>query len=193
MKSNNHDRKLRIVRSGQFEKMYERIQTATKTQTQVELAKLLNIQQSSISDAKRRGSIPPDWVLKLFENHKVNPNWIKYGQEPMLLPEGSLESIPKDQLFSCASLGALISELIMRLSPDDLKEDVSRTLCMKYFTLQPTDTLRDVISRVLPGDIASRLCDHIFHMLHPPRDEGDKACIEVKEGPSPRHTSGKCE
>jgi hypothetical protein len=53
--------------------------------------------QSSLSGAKRWGSIPPDWVLKIFESHRVNPEWIKNNQEPMLLREGSHEPVQKNK------------------------------------------------------------------------------------------------
>jgi hypothetical protein len=66
--------------------------------------------QSSLSDAKRWGSIPPDWVLELFESHRVNPDWLTVCQEPMLLPRGNLESIPKDALFSSEDMGDCVSD-----------------------------------------------------------------------------------
>ena len=50
-----------------FTEIYERIKLVTNCRTQVELAELLNIRQSSISDAKRRDSVPGDWYMKLFE------------------------------------------------------------------------------------------------------------------------------
>ena len=62
-----------------FQETYERICEVTGARTQVELANLLAIRQSSISDAKRRNSIPADWYMKLFEKLGINPNWLKYG------------------------------------------------------------------------------------------------------------------
>lgn len=32
--------------------------------------------QSSVSDAKRRQSIPAEWRVKLFEKKRINPEWI---------------------------------------------------------------------------------------------------------------------
>ncbi len=68
-----------------FLEAYERIKFATHTKTQVELAQVLDIRQSSISDAKRRNSVPSDWVMKLFEKFGLNPDWIKQGIGPMYL------------------------------------------------------------------------------------------------------------
>lgn len=68
-----------------FDQVFERIKSATNTRTQVELAEVLGIRQSSISDAKRRNSVPADWYLKLFEQYGLNPDWLKIGQGPMYL------------------------------------------------------------------------------------------------------------
>ncbi len=68
-----------------FLEAYERIKFATHTRTQVELAQVLEIRQSSISDAKRRDSVPADWIMKLFEKFGLNPDWLKQGVGPMYL------------------------------------------------------------------------------------------------------------
>ncbi|WP_297826664.1 helix-turn-helix domain-containing protein [uncultured Desulfovibrio sp.] len=68
-----------------FAEIYERIKLATSSRTQVELAEVLDIRQSSISDAKRRNSVPGDWYMKLFEKYGLNPDWLKWGIGPMYL------------------------------------------------------------------------------------------------------------
>ena len=68
-----------------FDEVFERIKAATGTRTQVELAEVLDIRQSSISDAKRRNSVPSDWYMKLFEQFGLNPDWLKKGSGPMYL------------------------------------------------------------------------------------------------------------
>lgn len=68
-----------------FDEVFERIKLATNTRTQVELAEVLDIRQSSISDAKRRNSVPSDWYMKLFEKFGLNPDWLKKGSGPMYL------------------------------------------------------------------------------------------------------------
>ena len=68
-----------------FTEVFERIKQATSTRTQVELAEVLDIRQSSISDAKRRNSVPSDWYMKLFEKYGLNPDWLKHGTRPMYL------------------------------------------------------------------------------------------------------------
>lgn len=68
-----------------FDDVFDRIQRATGRRTQVALAELLDIRQSSISDAKRRNSIPAEWFMKLFEKFGLNPDWLKSGTGPMYL------------------------------------------------------------------------------------------------------------
>lgn len=68
-----------------FEEAMERIKKSTGARTQVQLAEVLDVRQSSISDAKRRCSVPSDWFLKLYRSHGLNPNWLSDGHEPIYL------------------------------------------------------------------------------------------------------------
>ena len=68
-----------------FAEVFERIKIATNTKTQHEVSIVLGIRQSSISDAKRRNSVPPDWCLKLFTRFGLSPDWIIKGHGPMYL------------------------------------------------------------------------------------------------------------
>lgn len=58
----------------------ERFFEAAGCRTQTELAEFLGIRQSSIADAKKRASIPPDWLLKLLNQKGINPSWVITGQ-----------------------------------------------------------------------------------------------------------------
>lgn len=75
-----------------FDEILDRIKRSTGVRTQVELAAILGIRQSSISDAKRRDSVPADWYLKLFRSHGLNPDWLSEGIEPMFLKPGLAEA-----------------------------------------------------------------------------------------------------
>jgi hypothetical protein len=68
-----------------FEAAMERIKVVTGCYTQVTLAEVLEIRQSSISDAKRRASIPDGWLVTLLRSHKVLPDWILTGEGPQYL------------------------------------------------------------------------------------------------------------
>lgn len=85
-----------------FDEAFERIKKATDMRTQVEIAKLLDIRQSSISDAKRRQSIPDSWLIKLYQIYNLNPNWIIDGELPQFLGEqrgGALQVREPGELY----------------------------------------------------------------------------------------------
>jgi len=65
-----------------FHAAMTRIKDATGATTQVQLAEILGVRQPSISDAKRRGSIPADWLLKLLCLFGLWPDWVLTGQGP---------------------------------------------------------------------------------------------------------------
>ncbi len=64
------------VVSSAFDAQYQRVLEAAECRTQVELADFLEVRQSSVSDAKRRQSIPAEWRVKLYEKNRINPDWI---------------------------------------------------------------------------------------------------------------------
>jgi SOS-response transcriptional repressor LexA len=76
------------VKPDTFDGAYARIRSATHTRTQTEVAKLLGIKQSSISDAKKKNTIPDGWLVTLYRACGLEPDWILYGQEPVCRREG---------------------------------------------------------------------------------------------------------
>ena len=89
----------RKVRVYHFDQALERIKKATGARTQVQLAEILGIRQSSISDAKRRNSVPADWYLKLYRIYGLNPDWLADSIEPVYLKPG-MGKFPAEQLVS---------------------------------------------------------------------------------------------
>ena len=81
-----------------FEEALERIKKATGARTQVQLAEVLDVRQSSISDAKRRCSIPAEWFLKLYRSHGLDPDWLAEGVEPVYI-NASKAKVPADTLL----------------------------------------------------------------------------------------------
>lgn len=63
----------------------QRFFEAAGCRTQAELAEFLGIKQPSISDAKKRGTIPSDWLLTSLRKKGVNPQWILTGQGARML------------------------------------------------------------------------------------------------------------
>lgn len=102
-----------------------RVFEAANCRTQEELANLLGIRQSAISDAKRRGSVPSEWLVCLFRLRNVNPEWVLTGCGPRFLDKGNghdsrqyPERAPKPSpdLLRLFSSKALADELVRRTS-----------------------------------------------------------------------------
>ncbi|WP_285905723.1 helix-turn-helix domain-containing protein [Pseudodesulfovibrio pelocollis] len=64
---------------GRFEGAMGRIRQVFGVRTQVELAERLGVRQSSVSDAKRRCSIPAEWLLTIWRATGASPDWIMEG------------------------------------------------------------------------------------------------------------------
>lgn len=77
----------RAAASRIFDTAMERIRATTGLRTQVELAAALDIRQSSISDARRRDSIPDSWLVKLLLDYGLSPLWIESGQGAVYLKD----------------------------------------------------------------------------------------------------------
>lgn len=72
-----------------FDEQYSRLHLVTGTRTQVELAAFLGVRQSAISDAKRRRTIPSDWLVVLMRKKNVHPEWILTGNGPACIVQPS--------------------------------------------------------------------------------------------------------
>lgn len=86
-----------------FQKVLSRIRMVTGTRTQVELAAVLEIRQSSVSDACRRSTVPPQWYLTLLTKLGVNPLWVEHGTEPQYLL-GPRRVAVSDEMDACGCL-----------------------------------------------------------------------------------------
>lgn len=94
-----------------FPAAYARLQLVTNTRTQSELAAVLGIRQSSISDAKRRRDIPASWLLAVLKRYRVNPEWIQTGYGSQYLT-GEDEQ-PLDELrVNWHALGSEIEHIV---------------------------------------------------------------------------------
>jgi hypothetical protein len=92
------------VKPDNFEDAYARIQFATKARTQTEIAALLGIKQSSISDAKKKNTIPDGWLVTLYRAYSLEPDWIVYGQLPATKrDDGSLAAGVRESAVSYAT------------------------------------------------------------------------------------------
>ena len=66
-----------------FEAVYARMLFAAGVRTQTELARILDMKQASISEAKKRGSIPAEWCMRLYDACGVSFDWQRFGIGPV--------------------------------------------------------------------------------------------------------------
>lgn len=64
-----------------FEDRIERIMIATKSYSDTDLARALEITPQSVTAAKRKGKIPPFWYEFISNKFKISADWLLYGGE----------------------------------------------------------------------------------------------------------------
>lgn len=99
--------------SKSFETRLQRLMEAAGTTKEAELARILEINQSSVAAARKRRQLPPAWIEKIAEKFRVNANWLFFGEGSMAL-EGGTNYLAKNQ--SCDVNLILIPLVEARLS-----------------------------------------------------------------------------
>ena len=69
----------------EFDAVYARMLFVSRRRTQAELAELLNLQQGSISEAKKRGIIPLSWCVRISDLFNVHMDWLRFGEPPVFV------------------------------------------------------------------------------------------------------------
>lgn len=107
-----------------------RVFEVTGCRTQLELAHLLGIRQSSVSDAKKRNSVPAEWMIKLLLERGVNPVWIMTGVgTKYMLPNTSLERAPAPHLAAPIPTGnenAIMRDILRCFPAQHLVNELKR-------------------------------------------------------------------
>lgn len=84
---------------GGFEGFFSRASRAAGIASQAELAALLGVHRSAVTQAKKKDAVPKAWVLTLSRRAGVDPDWLEYGRPPRVPRrgegEGDFESVPK--------------------------------------------------------------------------------------------------
>ena len=88
------------MKSSRFESFLQRVFRTTDMTTQTELAAVLQINRSAITQARKKDTVPARWILQLFRTFGLNPLWLETGKgEPYLKPspaeEAEFKHIPK--------------------------------------------------------------------------------------------------
>jgi phage repressor protein C with HTH and peptisase S24 domain len=63
-----------------FDEIIQRVFDATGIDSQTELARVLQINRSAVTQARKKGSVPDRWLLQLYRKFGLNPEWLENGQ-----------------------------------------------------------------------------------------------------------------
>ncbi len=134
------------VVSSAFDAQYQRVFEAAGCKTQVELADFLEVRQSSVSDAKRRQSIPAEWRVKLYEKNRINPEWILRGEGGKYLIPTDAE-LPKSHVVRVTevrppqecSVQELFSEMVRRVLREPDLETVQKEVADTWMQVKKPD------------------------------------------------------
>jgi SOS-response transcriptional repressor LexA len=89
-----------------FDEFYQRLTHKGLIGSQQELAGMLGVNRSAVTQAKRRGVVPEGWVWKLAKRLGVDPDWLEGGVEGGRLGGEDFAAVPKVQARLCAGGGS---------------------------------------------------------------------------------------
>ena len=135
-----------------FEAVYARMLFAAGIRTQTELARLLDMKQASISEAKKRGSIPAEWCMRLYDSFGIRFDWQRFGTGPVY-DAAKLEEIERFRRGEWISPPCQTDPLQLHepQTPLYLYEEKNETSV--YSTIQfPDGSFAEVMRRAFPSD-----------------------------------------
>ncbi len=106
-----------------------RVFEAANCRTQEELAGLLGIRQSAVSDAKRRKSVPSEWLVCLFRLRSVNPEWVLTGCGPKYLNKGNGQNSGMQQERNAKPSAAMLHLFSTKDLADELVRRAGTPAC----------------------------------------------------------------
>ena len=71
-----------MTKTKEFEEVFGRLRELG-IKTQQNLAEVLKITQSAVSDAKKRGSFPKNWASIISKTYNCSLDWLLTGQKPI--------------------------------------------------------------------------------------------------------------
>ena len=94
-----------------FDIFFERVTQATGLRTLSDLADLLRVNRSAVTQARKKDSVPATWLLHLYRQKGLNPSWLEGGPGPDIVapdPQGNqrYRAVPKVKARLCAGGGS---------------------------------------------------------------------------------------
>ena len=95
----------------EFDNFLQRVYEAAGIDSQTDLARVLQVNRSAVTQARKKGAIPDRWLLQLFRAYGLNPEWLETGRGSTFLgakqvQASEFEKIPKVSARLCAGNGS---------------------------------------------------------------------------------------
>ncbi|TIH13244.1 helix-turn-helix transcriptional regulator [Marinifilum sp. JC120] len=62
-----------------FDSFFERVKSQTDISTQAQLARELGVGRAAVSLVKKKGTVPPRWILELSVRYNLDSTWLESG------------------------------------------------------------------------------------------------------------------
>jgi len=143
------------------DRLIRRIQDATGITSQSELARELGINRSGITHARNKNQIPEKWVIKLYRQFGLHPEWIESGTGPVFMhktgeDDAEFKHIPKVAARLSAGSGSF-----------DCDDQVGEYLAFSAAWLGKKGSSRSMVAMEVFG-----------HSMEPVIKEGDTVLID---------------
>ena len=94
-----------------FDQVIDRVFKATGIESQTELARVLQVNRSAVTQARKKGCVPDRWLLLLYREFGLSPEWLETGLGNVFLKrssrdESAFKKIPKVTARICAGSGS---------------------------------------------------------------------------------------
>jgi phage repressor protein C with HTH and peptisase S24 domain len=92
-----------------FDSFFQRLTERLRIGSQSELARVLGVNRSAITQAKQRNAVPYSWIVALARRFDLDPDWLASGHGRVMPPrtsESVYQHIPKVQARLCAGGGS---------------------------------------------------------------------------------------
>lgn len=102
-----------------FEEKMKRLFIAARVKSDTELAEILNIKPPSVAGARKRQTVPGDWIEKIAKSYFISADWLLFGRGSMhpaetpqtLKTQTEMPTLRHEVVVSCARCNELKAEL----------------------------------------------------------------------------------
>ena len=144
-----------------FDIFFKRVADATGLRTLADLADLLQVNRSAVTQARKKDTIPATWLLHLYRQKGLNPDWLDGGPGPDIVAghandTHAYRTVPKVKARLCAGGGSF-----------EVAADIEGYYSFQNHWLQHKGEADQMV-----------LMDVFGHSMHPEIKDGDTVLVD---------------